>query len=200
MEETFGVGSASEYDTALSGEYVHVIEDIRSDSPYKESVMIAQGTKTQNLTGKIITKDIVEDIDGNYNTKIVSAESTEDLAVTAEGTLTHKFGAGGVEYSLTIVNDGDVTLDIGEGNNILNIAPDGSVTFTNASTLDITSEGQTTIKSSAGIDLEGGAAMTEIDGVAPPNSKGAFCALPVCAFSGAPHTGSQAMKNKVSIK
>ena len=41
MEETFGIGSASEYDTALSGEYVHVIEDIRSDSPYKESVMIA---------------------------------------------------------------------------------------------------------------------------------------------------------------
>ena len=112
MEETFGVGSASEYDSALSGEYVHVIEDV--PNTYKESTTIAQGTKTQNLTNAVITKDIVEDAEGNYNTNIVSAASEEILEVTADGTRTHKFGAGGSEFKLEIYKLKKWNLEIGQ--------------------------------------------------------------------------------------
>ena len=45
-----------------------------------------------------------------------------------------------------------------------------------------------------------GASMVEINGAAPPNNQGAFCALPACLFTGAPHIGSQAMTNKIDIK
>ncbi len=125
---------------------------------------------------------------------------------TTTPTITTSHGETGTESVITIDGTGTTTLTV--GTNVITVDSEGNVqidhdtdcTINTGGAMNLTITGETNLTSTGALTLTGGTSMTEINGLAPPNNQGAFCALPACLFTGAPHTGSQAMTNKVEIK
>ena len=87
---------------------------------------------------------------------------------------------GNVDVKIT----GNATITI-EGNKEVKVS--GNETVTVEGNQDIKVSGNCTIDSPK-VQITGG--QLTVNGTAAPNGQGAFCGIPVCPFSGAPHIGN----------
>lgn len=87
---------------------------------------------------------------------------------------------GNVDVKIT----GNATITI-EGNKEVKVS--GNETVTVEGNQDIKVSGNCTIDSPK-VQITGG--QLTVNGTASPNGQGAFCGIPVCPFSGAPHIGN----------
>jgi len=161
------------------------------------SVSVNQGENGEKAESKVVTikvfdttitatekddKEIKIETLGNsvLDIKEDSIDFTSDCAIhlTTKGdkTLT-------VEGSANIVVKGDLVSNV-DGNASLEVKKDCSVKATGNANI----EGQNiSVKSSLKTEIKGGQVV--IAGSVAPKGTGAFCALPACAFTGAPHVG-----------
>tara|TARA_Y100001963_G_scaffold39580_1_gene55375 strand:+ start:392 stop:904 length:513 start_codon:yes stop_codon:yes gene_type:complete len=133
--------------------------------------------------------------------------NSSTIVDSATPSITTSQGAAGTECVITTDGTGTTSLVVGETNKVI-VDSEGNITIHHDTDLDIKTLGTATVTvtgdaaiTASTIALEGeGSSMVEINGAAPPNNQGAFCALPACLFTGAPHIGSQAMTKKIDIK
>lgn len=85
--------------------------------------------------------------------------------------------------NITINNNGKTEIKT-KGDTTINV--DGNSSIETKGKTNIKSTGKTTVDS-PNVEITGG--EVKIGGKATPNSKGAFCGIPNCLFTGAPHVG-----------
>lgn len=156
-------------------------EGVDYGSPSKASVIqvVRQADKeeisTKHISGSFI--DIREDGD-------VIIHGVKDIYVVAEGDA-NRYVKG--KYLVKV--DGDIE-----------IGSDKDIKVKVSGNISMEADSNITMKSSAGIEIESpstvlkGAAVT-IGGTVAPTGTGAFCGIPACLLTGAPHVGNKATGN-----
>lgn len=94
---------------------------------------------------------------------------------------------------LRITEGGDLEV-LMEGSGRVKIGKDHKVEVSGSLTVKVS--GDTTLESSGSVSIKSGnvtigGGQVTINGSAAPTGSGAFCAIPVCPFSGAPHVGNK---------
>lgn len=113
-----------------------------------------------------------------------------------------------IDSSITLVVPTDSTVSI-EGNSTLSVKGDSSISIEGKA--DVSVKGSTSIKADGNVDVQAGSdisldcsgtvsfkatkevidAMLECTHAGVPDGKGPYCGVPMCLFSGAPHSASK---------
>lgn len=144
--------------------------------------------KEVNITPDFITVGIY-DIETEYTDDVIP-EPTTYVKIDKEGNIEIKAGNELGDGKISIVAAGDISIKT-DGNVTQEITGDVTQKIDGATTITCK---DVVITSEANIEIKGGGTVT-LDGTVTPGSTGAFCGLPACAFSGAPHAGKMIKTN-----
>ena len=139
---------------------------LQSDGLWEESELVESINMIPLSKGDIVFVDVTE---GFESPLILGRAANKDYkpAESVEGEILYQ-SSNGSDYTIAFVKNNN--LEIRNSNGVKISVNKGNVTISGAS-VSIT-QGSITI-----------------DGTVSPTGKGAFCAIPVCPFTGANHTG-----------
>lgn len=130
--------------------------------------------------------------DGTYTlTRYVDNKPSSIITHNIDGTTTTQFPDSSVSFTQGV--DGSLHYEI-SGKYVLDIAADGSINMTSQAAVSMSAQTGTVLQDAQSIQINSpetaltGGKVT-INGSVSPTGQGAFCGMPFCAFSGAPHVG-----------
>lgn len=131
----------------------------------------------------------IMDIEGTGNSVSVGVLSKSQGAKPGEKLIYSRDEDGNVVAKIHLKNDGSVLFE-GEKDAELTVKGDVNITVNGNAKFNIDKDAEITAKN---ITLKGNIKVTggtcEIGGTATPSGSGSLCALPYCAFTGAPQAG-----------
>lgn len=136
--------------------------------------------KEVNITPDFITVGIY-DIETEYTDDVIP-EPTTYVKIDKEGNIEVKAGNELGDGKITIIAAGDISIET-EGNTNIKTTGDTKLTTENVN-VEATSSATVTSKE---VTITGG--KLTVKGTAKPEGSGPFCAIPVCAMTGAMQTG-----------